>query len=178
MSAKVQPSPSNLLRSPAQSRRNPTASSSSTPLYATASSRPDASCTARKSCAWPTRSPPSASTSWRPASPSPPRATLNPSATSPAKSDSPRPHHRLPRPRQARGHRGRRALHRARPACPHPHLPLHLRPSPGRQAQDHPRRGARPDRRHGRPRPHLLRRCRILARGRHPHRPRFPGQGL
>ena len=112
--------------------------SSSTPPCATASSRPAAPCTAPKSCAWPTRSPRSASTSSRPASPSPPRATPNPSAPSPAKSS--RPHHRLARPLQARGHRGRRPLHRARRPRPHPHLPLHLRPAPRRQAQDHPRR--------------------------------------
>jgi 2-isopropylmalate synthase len=43
-------------------------------------------------------------------------------------------------------------LHRARRPRPHPHLPFHQRPAPRRQAEDHPRAGARPDRRHGRAR--------------------------
>ena len=76
--------------------------------------------------------------------------------------------------RGAQGHRPLRRGDQAGQAQAHPHLPLHLAGAHEIQAAEGAARGLRDGDRAGHPRAQPYRRRRMVGRGRHPHRARFP----
>ena len=76
------------------------------------------------------------------------------------------------------GRRARRAGAGGRGAPAHPHLHRDQRHPPRAQAAHEPRAGAGRGRPRGAPGARLLRRRRVLGRGRHALGPRLPGRGL
>ena len=78
------------------------------------------------------------------------------------------------RARRLQGHRPLRRGDQAGQAPPHPHLPLHLAGAHEIQAPEGAARGLRDGDRAGDARAQPHRRRRMVERGRHPHRARFP----